>query len=455
MVVKIQPPAPNIEAAMEYNNRKMSGKDGIMPAEDEISYANDGETGHILVTRNVPEGSTLASEFERLKKENRKTLGRKLENQVFHMSINPGEDDEPMDESRIVEFTDELMKELGYADVPYRIFRHDDTGRTHYHVVATRIGQDGKKIKDSFENARCEKICRSLEEKYGYSYGLPDESKSKDKGIKQPNETVEGTSEQTRTKKPFVAPFDAGSKDAATVQLRRIHEEAMKWSFTTPEQYGLLMRKRFNVEAEVYPDGMHLTGLDKDMDARVHLTETQIGMNILQDVLRKCDATKMSAKKAQRERLEKTARQIAEQSESWKDFVRNMHKKGVITAISFTEDGKPFGVTWLDRATRCAFKGSETNVTLQWIQTTAEEKGWKILPPIGKPARTSLTAAETRLNRKKKDARTLEHWTKPDNLNHLMRIRGVKRSEGSNRDASKDKDDIKYGDERQDNDIII
>lgn len=53
-----------------------------------------------------------------------------------------------------------------------------------------------------------------------------------------------------------------------------------------------------------------------------------------------------------------------------------MERKGVYAVLSWTKDGKLFGVTWVDRATKCIWKGSETSVNAHWLQQTAEQKGW-------------------------------------------------------------------------------
>ena len=464
MVVKIQPATSNITAAVVYNENKMTAAEGILSPQDAAQYDEHREEGHVLVTRNVPQGSSLEDEFERLRLKNeRNSKGRRLQNPTFHMSINPGEGDRPMNEDDIVAFADELMQSLGYGDNPYRIFRHDDTGRTHYHVVATRIGPDGRKVKDSYENRRCENICRGLAAKYGYTYGLQEEAVQQESERQQAAQETAGTNAQQpqshakeKAKKdgrPYVKPFALYSDIPATQQYKDFHGEAMQWSFSTPEQYAALLALRFNTKVEIYNDE-YLTYAGTDGKGKVitpPVSERELEMDALRDVLEKCAKANMKVRRSQRERLEKLSVWAAEQSQSWKDFVRLMHKKGVYVVISWTQDGKPFGITWLDRATRCAWKGSETATGLQWLLATAQEKGWKMARRKDNIKAEKQAAASPQRNNKG-TGRTLAEYSDAGKLRRLLERHSVNTSHGSQQDASKNRGELER---RDDNDIII
>lgn len=484
MVVKIQPPAHNITNAIVYNEKKMTSSEEILSPEGESRYLEEDNTGHILATRNVPDTSTLENEFERLRWLNKRTSrNRKLENPTFHMSVNPGELDRPLTECEIVAFTDELMERLGYKDNPYRIFRHDDTGRTHFHIVGTRIGQDGKKIKDSFENARCEKICRELATKYGYIYGLQeDERQGETEDVRNDrNEPAQETSamkpeqpsvreEKKREKaekapKTYIPPFDVESETPASDQYRSFHAEAMKWFFSTPEQYAAILKYRFNTDVEIHgsvnneglDDMLEYAGLGKSgKEVTTPVNEKELGIKALDDVLQKCAATEMKHRKAQRERLEKLAAWAAEKSESWEDFRKLMERKGVITVISWSEQNEAFGLTWLDRATKCAWKGSETSVDLNWLKETVEKKGWQLTRHYRyEKAPRPTTVKKTAAMKTGKQRTRLSSYSDQNALRQLMDKRNANKTRRSNTDASKSRSDIRYGDENDKNDIVI
>ena len=86
----------------------------------------------------------------------------------------------------------------------------------------------------------------------------------------------------------------------------------------------------------------------------------------------------MSARKEQRKRLETLAAAAAAKAQSYEEFRAIMAKKGTYVVLSWTRTGEPFGVTYLDRATRCAWKGSETGTDFKWLKTVVEKKGWTL-----------------------------------------------------------------------------
>jgi len=473
MVVKIQKPAANIGAALGYNEAKAEGVEMVYSLAEEEEYQGSNLKGHILVTRNVPEGTSIIDEFERLRMLNeRSSRGRKLKNPTFHMSVNPGAGDGIFEEKDIVAFVDELMESLGYGSNPYRVFRHDDTGRTHYHVVATRIGQDGLKVHDAFENRRCEQACRSLAPKYDYIYGLDEEDyreqlKKRNSGEKKIREKSPGDEDpsarqtQQKKKKAFVPPFDARSGEPASQQYRTFHKDVMSWAFTTPEQYASIMLLRYNTRIEFYgeeQDTLLFKGLSEDGSAEsAPLTEHELGITALSDMLSRCKSTSMSQRKAQRKRVEQLAQWAASQSKTWTAFTRLMKRKGVYVVVSYSKDGKPFGVTWLDRATKCAWKGSETDTDMGWLMRSAAENKWKVAPPKPRAEKQQKTAAAPQKpTMRVRKGKNLSSFTDVPSLENVLKNRHATatHTHGSNADASKNNEDIRRSDEER-NEIVI
>jgi hypothetical protein len=85
---------------------------------------------------------------------------------VIHISLNPHPDDKLTD-NQLADIGKEYMDRLGYGGQPYLIFKHEDIGRDHIHIVSLRVDCQGKLIKNSFEHKRSKEITELLEKKYG------------------------------------------------------------------------------------------------------------------------------------------------------------------------------------------------------------------------------------------------------------------------------------------------
>lgn len=409
MLPKIQPPNPNILSAVEYNEKKTRGGRAVRDHEMEEDLLPI-EDGSVLATRNVPEDSTLVSEFEKLRIIHiKKGTGRKFKNSTFHISINPSETDTPLSDERAVELIDEVMESLGYANQPYRIYKHTDIERLHYHVVSCRSDYNGKKINDSYERLVLRSTMKRLAPKYGFMLVLNEQEKEalRQETVMQEQEAIENApsvqnikktenssnaeekvndtnqGEPQKTKAAPVPPFTRKPGVSVKQQITAAFEDAMRWHFSTFEQVQALMLRRYNVlmEVERIADGqdekVKVSGTDADgQPITPFMNETELGVIMLRRIREKCARENMYIRKDQRKRLVMLARAAADRAQSWSEFRELMERKGTYVVLSWTKEGEPFGVTYLDRATRCAWKGSETLADFKWLKETAESKGW-------------------------------------------------------------------------------
>jgi len=92
-------------------------------------------------------------------------LSRRVEKPVFHFALRlaPGE---ILDKDKWMEVGAACAREFGVAGNQYICILHKDTREQHIHVVANRVGFDGKVASDSNSYKKMAALCRRLEKQF-------------------------------------------------------------------------------------------------------------------------------------------------------------------------------------------------------------------------------------------------------------------------------------------------
>ncbi|MEC5143185.1 relaxase/mobilization nuclease domain-containing protein [Chitinophaga sp. 212800010-3] len=92
-------------------------------------------------------------------------LSKRVEKPVFHFSLRlaPGE---ILTNNQLMEVGQECAKEFGVSEKQYTCVLHKDTSEPHIHIVANRVGFNGKVISDINNYKRMAAFCRRLEKQY-------------------------------------------------------------------------------------------------------------------------------------------------------------------------------------------------------------------------------------------------------------------------------------------------
>jgi Relaxase/Mobilisation nuclease domain len=102
----------------------------------------------------------LAEQFKDVRQ-----LSKRVEKPVLHMSIRlaPGE---TLTRQQLTEMGRALAKEFGVYDNQYLTILHKDTRQQHIHLVANRVGYNGKAASTSNNFLKMDRLCRRLEKEY-------------------------------------------------------------------------------------------------------------------------------------------------------------------------------------------------------------------------------------------------------------------------------------------------
>src|SRR5689334_4733599 len=64
---------------------------------------------------------------------------------LLHVSLN-FDPSENLSKKELVQIATDYMNKIGFGDQPYLVYRHEDAGHPHIHVLTTTIQQDCKRI---------------------------------------------------------------------------------------------------------------------------------------------------------------------------------------------------------------------------------------------------------------------------------------------------------------------
>ena len=109
---------------------------------------------------------------------------RNTEKHTLHISLNPDPKDKVSDD-KFREMAEKYMREMGYGEQPFIVFKHTDIDRSHIHIVSVCVDAEGKKISDKFEKMRSMKVCRELERKQDLIPATEKEHRQNDKIFRQ------------------------------------------------------------------------------------------------------------------------------------------------------------------------------------------------------------------------------------------------------------------------------
>ncbi|MFP3832097.1 conjugal transfer protein MobB [Chryseobacterium sp. SIMBA_028] len=306
------------------------------------------ENGKILLTKRMietPDGkytvSQLAESFDPYLTANRNT-----EKHTLHISLNPDPKDEVSDE-RFVKMAEDYMREMGYGEQPYVIFKHMDTSRTHIHIVSVCVDEEGKKISDRFERKRSMNICRELEQKYGL---LP---------------AIGNKDQQWEM---IFHPVDYQAGDVKSQIASVIRYLPQYYRFRTLGEYNSLL-SLFNisaekVEGELYGKlqrGLLYFSLNTDGERAGHSFKASLfgkssGLSALESYFMQCrEALKNSESKVN---IKAAIAGAMQSTHNEKDFKNKLTKQGINTVIRRNDTGLMYGITFIDHHSKTVWNGS-------------------------------------------------------------------------------------------------
>jgi hypothetical protein len=330
MIAKIGRSA-NLYGALAYNQLKVENENG------QILFANkmiETASGHYSVAQ-------LAQSFAPYLIANRNT-----EKHTLHISLNPDPNDKVSDD-KFREMAEQYMREMGYSEQPFVVFKHTDIDRSHIHIVSVCVDEQGKKISDKFEKMRSMNVCRELERKHGL---IPATDK-----------------ERNQTDKAF-RPVDYRAGDVKSQIASVVRHLPNYYQYQTLGEYNALL-SLFNITAEKIEgelqgkmqQGLLYIPLNEKGERAGHPFKASLfgksaGLPALELHFAKC---KTALKDSPTRQTLKSAVTIALKTTSdEKEFKKQLAEQGINVVVRRNDTGRIYGMTFIDHNSKVVWNGS-------------------------------------------------------------------------------------------------
>ncbi|WP_312331289.1 conjugal transfer protein MobB [Sphingobacterium sp.] len=344
----------------------------------------DKEKGQVLLLNKIPEtlNNTYSTSYLRQHFEPYLATNIRTEKPVRHVSLNPDPADKVSD-GQFIEMAQRYMQEMGYGDQPYVVFKHTDVERVHIHIVTVCVGLDGKKIPDSYDHPRSMATCRDLEQKYNL---------------------ISATDKQRTGNEQVFLPVDYKAGDVKSQMASVVRHLPKYYEYASLGAYNALL-SLFNITAEEVKgelNGQLKNGLvyfalnEQGEKASNPFKASRFGKHAGLDELQNhfVDAKDKMKTNPARAILKNTIEAAMHTTTNETDFKMQLLEQGINTVARRNDEGRIYGVTFIDHESRTVWNGSalgknlSANVFNDWWKEQAVEQrqNTEQTSPIALPA---------------------------------------------------------------------
>jgi len=334
MVAKITIPK-SIEAVLNYNEKKV--QKGAAECLHAANYLSEAKSMNFYQKLNG---------FEMLN-----NLNSRATTKTIHVSLN-FDPSEKLSNDKLVEVANVYMEKIGFGQQPFLVYKHEDAGHPHIHIVSTTIKADGSRINThNIGRNQSEKARKEIELQYGL--------------IK--------AERQQQLMKLSIKPVDVQKAVYGKSETKRSISNVVgtvfsQYKFTSLPEFNAAL-KQFNVvadrgkeEGRIYKNrGLVYRILDSDGNkVGVPIKASSIGCKPILDNLEKKFTSNEVAKESLKQRTKNTIDECLQLSfGSIKNLVMILKQKNIYTLLRQNAEGRLYGITFVDNQNKVVFNGSD------------------------------------------------------------------------------------------------
>ncbi|GAB6982600.1 conjugal transfer protein MobB [Prevotella dentasini] len=279
---------------------------------------------------------------------------------VIHISLNPHPDDKITDE-QFSAIAQEYIEKMGYGNQPFVVYKHEDIDRHHLHIVTLAVDEQGKKINDGNNFYKSKHITREMEQRYGLH---PADKKQFKEAFRLQKVRIE----EGNLKKQLASVIKPAVKFYHCPSFKEYRALLSTYNICVEEVKGEMYGKPYNGLVYFATD-------DKGKKVGNPFKASLFGKAVGYEALQK--SFKASKEKLKEKHLApKTKAVVAgalKRSATKEDFRTNLHHKGIDVLFRENEQGRLYGITFIDHNNGCVVNGSRlgkelsANAVAEWF----------------------------------------------------------------------------------------
>ena len=280
---------------------------------------------------------------------------------VIHISLNPHPDDSLTDE-QFSAIAWEYIEKMGYANQPFIVYKHEDIDRHHLHIVTLAVDERGKKINDGNNFYISTRILKELEQKYGL---IPAQMR-KEKEVFRLQKVCYGDGENL--KKQLVSVIRPAAKFYHCPSFKEYRALLSTYNICVEELKGEMYGKLYNGLVYFATD-------DKGKKVGNPFKASLFGKAVGYEALQK--SFKASKEKLKEKHLAPKTKEVVagalRRSATKEDFRDNLYRKGIDVLFRENDEGRLYGITFIDHSNGCVVNGSRlgkelsANAVAEWF----------------------------------------------------------------------------------------
>ena len=304
---------------------------------------------------------------------------------VIHISLNPHPDDTLTDE-QFSAIAREYIEKMGYANQPFIVYKHEDINRHHLHIVTLAVDERGKKINDGNNFYSSTRILKELEQKYSL---IPAQMR-KEREVFRLKKVCYGDGENL--KKQLASVIKPAAKFYHCPSFKEYRALLSTYNICVEEVKG-------EVNGKTYMGLLYFASDDKGNKVGKVFKSSLFGRSVGYEALQ--NRFKASKEKLKEKHLAPKTKEVVagalRRSATKEDFRTNLHHKGIDVLFRENEQGRLYGITFIDQNNGCVVNGSRlgkelsANAVAEWFDRPHPE----LSAPIQQSEKGSIPQTQT------------------------------------------------------------